>query len=141
MSEKAALIGAQNLHERLPVLNPNDELGYLANTFNSLLERLDRYFEQQRRFRADASHELRSPVAIIRGEAEVALSQPRQPQEYRESLAVALDEARRLSHIVDDLFTLARADSGEYPLRPRDFSLEDIAGDCVPAARSMTGAR
>src|SRR5947209_17681141 len=90
MSEKAALIGAQNLHERLPVQNPLDELGDLANTFNGLLERLDRAFEQQRRFMADASHELRSPVAIIRGEAEVALSQPRQPEEYRESLAIAL---------------------------------------------------
>jgi len=141
MSEKAALIGAQNLHERLPVLNPNDELGYLANTFNGLLERLDRYFEQQRRFMADASHELRSPVAIIRGEAEVALSQPRPPEEYRESLAIALDEARRLSQIVDDLFTLARADAGEYPLRPRDFYLEELAGDCVRAARTMAAAR
>src|SRR5256712_8118741 len=141
MSEKAALIGAQNLHERLPVLNPNDELGYLANTFNGLLERLDRYFEQQRRFMADASHELRSPVAIIRGEAEVALSQPRPPEEYRESLAIALDEARRLSQLVDDLFTLARADAGEYPLRPRDFYLEELAADCVRAARTMAAAR
>jgi two-component system, OmpR family, sensor kinase len=141
MSEKAALIGAQNLHERLPVQNPRDELGYLAGTFNHLLERLDRSFEQQRRFMADASHELRSPVAIIRGEAEVALSQARQPQEYRESLAIALDEARRLSHIVDDLFTLARADSGAYPLRRRDFYLEELAGDCVRAARNMAAAR
>ena len=141
MSEKAALIGAQNLHERLPVQNPRDELGYLASTFNGLLERLDHSFEQQRRFMADASHELRSPVAVIRGEAEVALSQARQPEEYRESLAIALDEARRLSQIVDDLFTLARADAGEYPLRPRDFYLEELTADCVRAARSMAAAR
>jgi heavy metal sensor kinase len=141
MSEKAARMGAQNLHERLPVLNARDELGYLASTFNGLLERLDRAFEQQRRFMADASHELRSPVAIIRGEAEVALSQPRPPEEYRESLAIALDEARRLSQIVDDLFTLARADAGEYPLRRRDFYLEELAADCVRAARTMAAAR
>src|SRR5437660_2032195 len=141
MSEKAALMGAQNLHERLPVLNPRDELGYLASTFNGLLERLNHSFEQQRRFMADASHELRSPVSIIRGEAEVALSQVRSPEEYRESLAIALDEARRLSQIVDDLFTLARADAGEYPLRPRDFYLEELAADCVRAARTMTAAR
>jgi two-component system, OmpR family, sensor kinase len=141
MSEKAALIGAQNLHERLPLVNPRDELGYLASTFNSLLERLDRSFERQRRFMADASHELRSPVAIIRGEAEVALSQPRSPEDYRESLAIALDEARRLSQIVDDLFTLARADAGEYPLRPRDFYLEELAADCVRAARTMAASR
>ena len=141
MSEKAALIGAQNLHERLPVQNARDELGYLASTFNGLLERLDRAFEQQRRFMADASHELRSPVSIIRGETEVALSQPRPAEEYRESLAIALDEARRLSQIVDDLFTLARADAGEYPLRPGNFYLEEIAADCVRAARSMAAAR
>jgi heavy metal sensor kinase len=141
MSEKAALIGAQNLHERLPVQNPRDELGYLASTFNGLLERLDRSFEQQRRFMADASHELRSPVAIVRGEAEVALSQSRRPEEYRESLAIMLDEARRLSQIVEDLFTLARADAGEYPLRPRDFYLEELTADCVRAARTMAAAR
>jgi heavy metal sensor kinase len=141
MSEKAARMSAQNLHERLPVQNARDELGYLASTFNGLIERLEGSFEQQRRFMADASHELRSPVAVIRGEAEVALSQPRQPEEYRESLAITLDEARRLSQIVDDLFTLARADAGEYPLRPRDFYLEEVAADCVRAARSMASAR
>jgi signal transduction histidine kinase len=141
MSEKAARMGAQNLDERLPVLNPRDELGYLASTFNDLLERLTRSLEQQRRFMADASHELRSPVSIIRGEAEVALSQARTPEEYRGSLAIALDEARRLSQIVDDLFTLARADAGQYPLRPRDFYLEEVAVECVRAARSMAAAR
>lgn len=141
MSQKAAHIGAQNLYERLPVLNPHDELGHLASTFNDLLERLNRSLEQQRRFMADASHELRSPVSIIRGEAEVALSKARQTEEYRDSLAITLDEARRLSQIVDDLFTLARADAGQYPLHPRDFYLEELAGECVRAARSMAVAR
>jgi heavy metal sensor kinase len=140
MSEKAARMGAQSLQERLPVLNPHDELGHLARTFNDLLERLNRSLEQQRRFMADASHELRSSVSIIRGEAEVALSRPRQPGEYRESLAITLEEAGRLSHIVNDLFTLARADAGEYPLHPRDFYLEDLAAECLRAARSMAAA-
>src|SRR5260221_6048352 len=90
---------------------------------------------------ADASHELRSPVSIIRGEADVTLSQARTPEEYRGSLAIALDEARRLSQIVDDLFTLARADAGQYPLRPRDFYLEELDVECVRAARSMAAAR
>ena len=140
MSEIAAHMGAQNLQDRLPVQNPRDELGYLASTFNDLLERLNRSFEQQRRFMADASHELRSPVSIIRGEAEVALSQARSLEEYRGSLEIALDEARRLSQIVDDLFTLARADAGQYPLRPRDFYLEELATECVRASRSMAAA-
>jgi heavy metal sensor kinase len=141
MSEQAARMGSQNLQERLPVLNPHDELGHLASTLNGLLERVNRSLEQQRRFMADASHELRSPVSIIRGEAEVALSQGRSPDEYRDSLAISLEEARRLSQIVDDLFTLARADAGQYPLHPRDFYLEELAGDCVRAARCMAAAR
>jgi two-component system OmpR family sensor kinase len=141
MSAQAAHMSAQNLQERLPVLNPHDELGHLASTFNDLLERLDRSLEHQRRFMADASHELRSPVSIIRGEAEVALSRAREPEEYRESLAMALDEARRLSQIVEDLFTLARADAGQYPLHLRDFYLEELAAECVRAARSMAAAR
>jgi signal transduction histidine kinase len=91
---------------------------------------------------ADASHELRSPVAIIRGETEVTLSQPsRPPGEYRESLAIALDEARHLSCLVEDLFTLARADAGQYPLRARDFYLDELVTDCVRTARSLANAR
>ena len=140
MSEKAAHMGAQNLQERLPVQNSRDELGYLASTFNDLLERLNRSFEQQRRFMADASHELCSPVSIIRGEAEVALSRAREPGEYRESLAIALEEARRLSQIVDDLFTMARADTGQHPLHACDFYLEEMTSECVRAARSIATA-
>jgi heavy metal sensor kinase len=142
MSDQASRMGAENLHERLPVPKQRDELGQLALTFNSLLERLDHSFERQRQFMADASHELRSPVAIIRGEAQVTLSQSsRSPAEYRESLAIALDEARRLSCVVEDLFTLARADAGQYPLRVRDFYLEELVADCVRTARCLATAR
>ena len=70
-------MGAENLHDRLIVQNPRDELGHLATSFNSLLDRLDQSFERQRRFVADASHELRTPIAILCGEAEVALSPAR----------------------------------------------------------------
>jgi HAMP domain-containing protein len=89
MAAQAGRMGAANLHDRLVVQNEKDELGRLAASFNGLLQRLDESFERQRRFMADASHELRTPVAILRGEAEVALSRPeRAPEEYRESLAV-----------------------------------------------------
>jgi len=74
MSTQAGRIGAENLSERLPVQNAKDELGHLAASFNQLLERVDQSFERQRRFMSDASHELRTPAAILRGEAEVALS-------------------------------------------------------------------
>src|SRR5580704_1069606 len=142
MGEHARRIGAINLHERLPVLNANDELGQLATIFNELLDRLDQSFDRQRRFMADASHELRTPVAILRGEAEVALSRPdRKPEEYRESLAVLRAESQRLTHIVEDLFTLARADAGQHPLSPHEFYLDELVADCTRTTRTLALAK
>jgi heavy metal sensor kinase len=142
MSSQAGRIGAANLHERLAVHNEKDELGHLARSFNSLLDRLNESFERQRRFMADASHELRTPVAILRGEAEVALSQhARSLEEYRESLSVLHQEAERLTHIVEDLFTLTRADAGQYPLQPRDFYLDELVTECVHSARTLALAK
>jgi two-component system, OmpR family, sensor kinase len=138
MGERAARISAANLDERLPVGNERSELGRLARTFNELLARLGVSFEQQRRFMADASHELRTPVAIVCGESEVALSQSaRSPEEYRESLTILHDEGRRLTRIVEDLFTLARADAGQYGLAPANFYLDETVAECVRAVRSL----
>jgi heavy metal sensor kinase len=142
MSSQAGRIGAANLHERLAVQNERDELGHLAQSFNNLLDRLSQSFERQRRFMADASHELRTPVAILRGESEVALSQQtRSLEEYRESLSVLHQEAERLTHIVEDLFTLTRADAGQYPLQPRDFYLDELIAECVHSARTLAQAK
>ncbi len=142
MSSQAGRIGAANLHERLAVQNEKDELGHLARSFNGLLDRLGQSFERQQRFMADASHELRTPVAILRGEAEVALSQQaRSPEEYRESLGVLQQEAERLTHIVEDLFTLSRADAGQYPLQFRDLYLDELIAECVHSARTLALAK
>lgn len=142
MGAQVERISAANLHERLEVRNATDELGRLARTFNDLLDRLDQSFERQRRFISDASHELRTPISILRGEAEVALSQlSRPPEEYRESLAVLHEEAQRLSNIVEDLFTLTRADAGEYRLTRTDFYLDELAADCVRATRALAQAK
>jgi heavy metal sensor kinase len=142
MSAQAGRIGATNLHERLPVQNAKDELGRLASSFNQLLERIDESFERQKRFVADASHELRTPVAILRGESEVALSRAeRTSEEYRESLSLLNAEAQRLSHIVDDLFTLTRADAGQYPLEPHEFYLDELVADCAHATRTLAQAK
>jgi heavy metal sensor kinase len=138
MGEHARSIGATNLHDRLPVLNANDELGQLATTFNDLLNRLDESFERQRRFVADASHELRTPLAILRGEAEVAMSQQgMKAEDYLESLGILHDETSRLIKIVEDLFTLTRADSGQYPLSPENVYLEELVADCAHSARTL----
>ncbi|MGI8670718.1 MAG: sensor histidine kinase [Aridibacter sp.] len=142
MNEKAEEITARNLHERLPVENEFDELGRLAETFNRLLSRLDLSFEQQKRFMADASHELRTPVAIVRGEAEVSLTKDnRKPTEYRETISIMQKEAERMSKIIEDLFTLSRADAGENPVQKKFVYLEDILEDIVKSFRSIAAKR
>jgi heavy metal sensor kinase len=142
MTRSAAQIGAANLNERLPVKNERDELGNLAVVFNSMLDRLENSFEQQRRFMADASHELRTPLAIVRGESEVALSRADRSQgELRESLEVVSDESKRLTRIVEDLFTLARADAGQFEANFRDLYLDEILADCVRKVRVLADER
>ena len=142
MSAQAGRIGEENLHERLAVKNARDELGLLAQSFNALLDRLNQSFERQRRFVADASHELRTPVAVLCGEAEVALSQrDRKPEEYRESLEILRREAQRLKHIIENLFTLARADAGQYPLTFSDFYLDELVADCCRTMRTLAQAK
>lgn len=141
MSEHAARISAANLDDRLPVANPRDELGRLAGVLNDLLSRVNHAFEQQRRFMADASHELRTPVSIMRAEAEVALSaEARSPAEYRESLAVVGDTAARLSTVVSELFLLARADAGQQPLRLETLYLDELVSECSRAVRALASA-
>ncbi len=142
MSRQASQIGATNLHERLPVVNEKDELGTLAETFNLLLSRLEDSFAQQRRFMADASHELRTPLAIVRGESEVALSKSnRASKDYRESLSIVHDESKRLTKIVEDLFTLARADAGQFQTNFTPIYLDEILAECVRAVRVLAEKR
>ncbi len=141
MSAQAENISANNLHERLPVSHPHDELGRLANVFNALLARVNRSFAGLREFTADASHEFRTPLAIIRGEADVALSQPRTSLEYQETLAIVRDEARRLSRIVDDMLALARADAGAHPLQREVFYLNDLIEECCRAVQTLAASK
>jgi two-component system, OmpR family, sensor kinase len=142
MSARAAEISSTNLNERLPVGPRRDELSALALVVNSLLERLEQSFAQQRRFMADASHELRTPVAVLRTEADVTLSRAnRSEAEYRESVAVMRDSAQRLGRIVDDLFLLARADAGHLPLRREALYLEEIVDESARAVRALAQER
>ncbi len=142
MSARAAEISSSNLNERLPVGSRRDELSALAEVVNGLLERLERAFAQQRRFMADASHELRTPVAVLRTEADVTRSRPtRTETEYRESVSVMRDSAQRLGRIVDDLFLLARADAGHLPLRLEALYLEDVVDEAARAVRNLARER
>jgi len=142
MAERARQIGGEDLSGRLPVVNPRDELGRLAATFNELLARLESAMHQQRQFMADASHELRTPVTTTRTAANVALQQPhRDEEEYRKTLGIIEQQAMRLSRIVDDMFTLARADAGTYPVRRQPMYLDEVIEDVAAAARVVASTR
>ncbi len=142
MSREAGEISAENLGQRLSVRGRRDEVGQLAQVINDLLARLDHSFEQQRRFMADASHELRTPLAIVRGEAEVALSKDdRSPAEYRESLSILHDESKRLTKIVEDLFTLARVDAGQVAVNFAPVYLDEIVSDAIRSMRVLADQR
>jgi two-component system OmpR family sensor kinase len=123
---RARQIGESNLTERLPHPGSADELARLVDTLNEMLERIERGIETQRRFTADASHELRSPLSRLRAELEVTLRRPRESAEYEEALRSCLDEVERLSSLTEDLLTLAHLDAdadrrlaaGAVPLSP-----------------------
>jgi signal transduction histidine kinase len=142
VTRRASVISATSLHERLPVENPADEVGALTTVINGLLERLERSFAQQRQFMADASHELRTPVSVIRAEADVALAKDASsPHVDRESMTVVQEAGRHLSRIVEDLFLLARADAGQSLVVPEALYLEDVVTGAVRAAKALADRR
>ncbi len=119
-----------------------DELGELTLAFNGLVERLRAALQTQRQFMADASHELRTPVSIIRSAAEVTLSRTERAEgEYRETLSVTADQARRLGRLVEDMLVLARADGGGYPFRPVTLDLTELVDECRRALKVLAAER
>jgi two-component system OmpR family sensor kinase len=138
MAERARRIGFENLGGRLPIVNPHDELGRLAGTFNELLARLESSFAQQRQFMADASHELRTPVATTRTAVTVALQIPHRTEEdYRETLQIIEQQTERLGRLVDDMFILARADAGNYPVQRAPMYLDEVVDEVARGARVL----
>jgi len=130
MALRAAAIGSSGI-EDLGRSDRTDELGQLAGAFNGLVARLRAALQTQRQFMADASHELRTPVSVVRAAADVTLSRPhRDEHEYREAFAIVGGQARRLSRLVEDMLVLARVDAGGYELRPVDLYLDDLVADC-----------
>ncbi len=117
------------------------EFRELVRVLNAMLDRLQQSFESQRRFVADASHELRSPLNVLRGEIEVALKRPRTDTEYREVLARCREEVLRLGGLVNDLLTLARADAGALQPRLEPVDLYEIATAVADRYRPLAGDR
>jgi heavy metal sensor kinase len=129
MAESARRISAERLAERLAVENPSDELGHLAAVFNDAFARLERSFEQMRRFTADASHELRTPLTALRSVGEVGLQERPDDKLFGDVVGSMLEEADRLTHLVDTLLTLSRADVGQVRLACDPVDLAALAGD------------
>jgi heavy metal sensor kinase len=130
MARRAGEIHSDRLHERLPV-NPSDgELAELSIAFNALLLRLEQSFDQLRRFTSDASHELRTPLAAMRSVGEVGLQKRCTEDGYRDVIGSMLEEANKLTRLVDTLLTMARADAGQIQLKPTVFSAADLAREC-----------
>src|SRR5262245_12777237 len=129
MAERARLINAERLNDRLPVNNPDDELGRLATVFNQTLTRLESSFDQMRRFTADASHELRTPLTAIRSVGEVGLRGRRDEVAYREIIGSMLEEVDRLALLVDRLLTLSRADTGQAQLAVDIVDIPQLADE------------
>ena len=127
--DKANTITATNLHQRLNVHNPNDEIGNMAIAFNKLLDRLEESFEAQKAFIRNASHEIRNPLTAIMGEAEVINSRVRTTREYQKSLTTILSEAETLNLTVNNLLQLSKVNANEesinyHMLQFNDFLIE-----------------
>ncbi|MBU0544501.1 MAG: HAMP domain-containing protein [Proteobacteria bacterium] len=124
MAENARRISMENLTERLIDPGGGDEVSRLAETLNDMLSRLNSSFSQIRQFSADASHELQTPLTILKGEIEVALRSARTPSEHQRILVSLLEEIERMARLVEALLLLARADTGvlKMDLKPVDLS-------------------
>mgnify|MGYP000347782281 FL=1 len=130
ITRTAQRIGSGDLSQRISLEGRlDDEIGRLVSTFNEMIGRLESSFLQIKRFTADASHELKTPLTVLKGEIEVGLKRQRRPEEYRRVLASCLEEVDRMSRIVDDLLTLARADMGALQLQKERVDLGEVAED------------
>jgi heavy metal sensor kinase len=142
LTRRAAAVDASGEFEPLPVPAANDELSRLASTLNAMLDRLRRSLDLERRFSADASHELRTPIGIMEAELDVALRSRTTPPEAKEVLSSVRDEAASLARIVANLVLLARADAaGEVTLERQDADLLDIAGTVANRFRHIATER
>ncbi len=142
MAQQAQRVNASDPHERLVVGQADREIGQLATAFNGLLDRLMSALTQQRQFMADASHELRTPVSVIRTAAQVTLSQSnRSESDYRESFGIVAEQAARLARLVDDMFLLSRAEVNGVSLRVEFVELDEIVAESVRALRVLADQR
>jgi heavy metal sensor kinase len=141
ITSTARSISEHNLSKRLTRLQTGDELQRLAETFNQMMDRLEEAFRRITQFTADASHELRTPTALIRTTAELSLRRDRDKTEYREALTQVLDEANRMGVLIDSLMTLARMDSGAETLGFTEVDITSIFREASLAGQSLARSK
>ena len=141
ITRAAAAIGADDLSRRLNFRGSYDEVGRLAATFDRMLDRLDGAFRRQRQFTADASHELRTPLTILASEIDVALERKRAPADYQELLRSLREDVARMTQLVGELLTLARADAGQQLLTREDLDLSELVSSVVQAMQPLASQR
>lgn len=132
--KEAESITAQHIHRRLPVKNVKDELGELSTTFNALLERLEVSFNSQKMFVSNVSHEMRTPLAALMAELDLTLQKERTEEQYRQAMQNALQDARRMTKLIDGLLNLAKADYQKEQIKMEDIRLDELlldARECI----------
>lgn len=133
----ARRIGAENLNERIRITGPQDEIGRLASTINEMIGRLEKSFKQIKQFTADASHELKTPLTILKGEMEIALRAKDDPEYMKEVLQSSLEEIDRMSYIVRNLLDLAKMDMEKGVMARETVSLDKILKERYDQLRKL----
>ncbi|MGF7400113.1 HAMP domain-containing sensor histidine kinase [Thermoanaerobacterium thermosaccharolyticum] len=140
MTKIAREISMGDLSKRLNLLYTNDEVGHLAQTFDMMIDKIDESIKKQKQFTNDASHELRTPIAVIQGQAESMLENNHDIEEYKRTLSIIFDEARHMGKLVSNLLLLARSDSNTDKLNMESLNfselLEGIVEELKPVAKS-----
>jgi heavy metal sensor kinase len=135
------MITSKNLNQRINPPKVKDEISRLIETFNEMISRLDESFQQMKQFSSDASHELKTPLTILKGEVEVMLRKERTSHEYQQTLKSNLEEINRMSQIVEDLLTLSKADTGEIRLNKEDINLTEILNEVVAQMNRLASSK
>lgn len=141
ISDTAHGISHGDLSRRIDIREPNGELGQLSTVLNDTFEKLETSFEHQVRFTADASHEMRTPIAVILAKSQFALSRERTPEKYQEALQTCMDSAQHMRSLIDALLELAKVDSGEFNLHREDRDLANLTREVVELIRPLADER
>lgn len=141
ISEAAKRISAGNLDERIETGSNQNEIGRLAEVLNTTFARLETAFEQQRRFVADAAHELRTPLAVLITEAQSSLNRERSAEDYRESLEYVLESAQQMRGLIESLLELARYESDQNHDEPLLLDFVELTQSCISQLQSIADQR